>query len=125
MTSLTSRMSDAGNARCRFLAALIVSLTRRSRCPGSATFVGSSTVMAETWLPKVPICSGVRTDTGMTPSRGSVGSSPRSSSQERSPAAHRARTTSLTVQPKVFLIVLTSSRGSDPNATRRCADTPV
>ena len=113
------------SARCRFLAAVIVSLTRRSRCPGSATLVGSSTVMAETWLPKVPICSRVRTDTGMTPSSGSVGSSPRSSSQERSPAAHRATTTSLTVQPKVFLIVLTSSRGSDPNATRRCADTPV
>ena len=95
---------------------------RRRRCTGSGVSVGSSVIITETRFPKVPICSGVRTDTGMKPSSDSAGSSPRSSSHERSPAVQMASTTSLTVQPKVFLIIFTSSSDIDSNATRRCAD---
>ena len=125
MKWLASCISDAGSALWRSFADFIDWLIRRSRSTGSAVSVGSSVIITETRFPKVPICSGVRTDTGMKPSSESTGSSPRSSSHVRSPAVQMARTTSLTVQPKVFLIIFTSSSDIDSNATRRCADMRV
>ena len=70
-------------------------------------------------LPKVPICSSVRTETGTWTTSGSAGSSSCSSSQLRTAPAQIETTTSLTVQRCLFFTSFTSSRSSCPKAKRR------
>ena len=77
--------------------------------------------MNDTWLPSVPACSSVRTETGTAAINGCAGSTSRACSQSRSIPEHNARTTSFTVQSNAVLIVRSSSASDvDPNAQRRC-----
>ena len=82
--------------------------------------MGSRGIITETRLPNARASSAVLTETGTMASSGLEGSSSCSINQRRSAVVQSARTTSLTVTPKAFFTRLTSSSGSDPNATRRC-----
>ena len=63
--------------------------------------------MAASWLPSVPWCTSVRTDTGTSAriSRPSL-RMPRDSNQRASAPETTVNTTSLTVPPKAFLTLL-------------------
>ena len=75
---LVARLGDAAASRAPSSAARA----------WSATSVGIGTIIAPTRLPNVPICSGVRTDTGTIETSGSSGSSSRSSRYSRTAVAH-------------------------------------
>ena len=72
---------------------------RSSRPLGSAPSVGIGAIIIDTWFPYVPICSSVRTDTGIIATSGVVGQLV--VLVERAPRRARAEatTTSLTVAP--------------------------
>src|SRR3954452_291539 len=100
MKLVASVSRSAGRARWRSLELRRYSCARSSRLRGSATLVGIGTIMVETRLPNVPICSSVRTDTGIIATSGSRGSSLRGGNQSRhagqlvareQPVAHRGR----------------------------------
>ena len=82
--------------------------------------IGSSAIIADTWLlgDRSP---GGRTDTG-TSERSTAwsGSSERASSMSRNAPEMTARTTSFTVPPKARLIALMSARSARADAHRRC-----
>jgi hypothetical protein len=75
--------------------------------------------MADTRLVHFSTSSPLRIETGTMATSGISGSSSWSSSQRRSPPAHMAMTTSLTVAPRAFLTSFTALSDVERKANRR------
>ena len=97
---------SAGTASNSCLASTMASWTWRTRSSGSGSSTGSEAKIADTRLVHRSASSPVRTETGIMATSGSSGSASCSSSHVRSPPAHTAITTSLTVAPERALDVL-------------------
>ena len=111
--------ASAGTASNRPLASTMASCTRATRSNGSGSSVGSVAKMAETRLVHFSVSSPLRIETGTIATSGSSGSSSWSSSHRRSPPAHMAMTTSLTVAPRAFLTSFTAASEVERKANRR------